>query len=203
MSHWTLRSVAAFLIGGALTSPSAAQQAQTFVAGTEERGSTGVFFWNMVPQPFASKAGHLVIHHGLPPWNPMYEKQFAQLMGGNRWRLGQNFWTTLDASLRFQLGEQEIAAGYYYLALEKNPDLTWDLVLLDPLDVQDAQLGEAQVGRRPLAEVARAALEFEQTDPVVPRLEIEFQAKGTGARSGRLEIRFGVFRLHTTFHVEL
>ncbi len=117
-------------IGSTQVVPSQPQRA---FPETSTRGSARLFYWGG-----DRSAGQLTLDYGQPPWKDAYDQQIdAQL--GVRWRLGQNFWTTLDTNVDFTVATSEVLAGYYYVVLErKKPDGEYVLWLLDPVAIRDA-----------------------------------------------------------------
>lgn len=64
--------------------------------------------------------GQLSIEYGAIPW----QEKFAKMVGtdatmGKKWRLGADFWTSLDTSIGMKVGGVEVPPGYYYLTLEQ------------------------------------------------------------------------------------
>lgn len=88
-----------------------------------------------------NSAGQLVINHGRPRWNGKYGA-FLKNPTGNRWRFGENFWTTLDTNIPLEPGSVKIASGSYYLVLQHSKN-GLELVL------QVLWQGEAQAGPIP------------------------------------------------------
>ncbi len=105
------------------------------------RGSTRIFYWGG-----NHSAGQVEIHYGQPPWKAEYEAKIPTL-SGQRWRLGQNFWTTLDSNIDLQIGGVELLAGCWYLALERNSDGSFVLWALDPVEIRDAHLDAFEVAQ--------------------------------------------------------
>jgi mannose-6-phosphate isomerase-like protein (cupin superfamily) len=95
-----------------------------------QRGNTRIFYWYG-----ADSAGQVSIEHGQPLWRPAYDRFLTQPKGV-RWRLGENFWTTLDTNMDLTIGGVDVPVGYYYLALENSPDAGLRLIALDPNEVR-------------------------------------------------------------------
>src|SRR5262245_35689929 len=82
-------------------------------AQTPTRGSVRVAYFGKTGAP------QIEIDYGTPPWKDEYQKAIeSKKYVGQRWRLGQDFWTNLDSSFDFKLNGVLVKAGYYYLTLE-------------------------------------------------------------------------------------
>jgi hypothetical protein len=95
------------------------------IAQTEARGCSRIAFL-----PAADgKQAFAVVDHGTPPWKAEYTATAGKLKKGERWRLGQNWWTTLCTDTPLLLGGKKVAAGVYHLALERDASNGFSLVL--------------------------------------------------------------------------
>ena len=99
-----------------------------------QRGTARIFYW-FGPD----SAGQLSIDHGQPLWNAAYER-FLTKPSGVRWRLGENFWTSLDTNIDLTIGGVEVPVGLYYLVLENSADAGLRLIALDPAPVRAHRL---------------------------------------------------------------
>ena len=121
----------------------AQQTKPTIVAeggGVDDYGSTRVLFWNTKVD---SSAGQFAINYGRPGWKKDYEDsaKFDAMTKGKVWRMGSNFWTTLDTSLALKISGKSIPVGAYYLGLHRSEDgATWSLAFIDPLRSQSTRM---------------------------------------------------------------
>ena len=143
-------------------------------AELSSRGSARIFYWGG-----DHSGGQVELHYGQPAWKPEHEKAIESL-AGVRWRLGQNFWTTLDSNMDLAFGETEVLAGCWYLALEKRKsDGAFVLWVLDPVEVRDAHLDAYQVqkttGGTPIVMSHKTAATT--ADKLAIRLDVDPQRK--------------------------
>lgn len=106
--------------------------------GVDDYGSTRVLYWNTKAD---SSAGQFAINYGRPGWKKDYEDsaKFDAMTKGKVWRMGSNFWTSLDTCLPLKIAGKSVAPGYYYLGLQRSPDgATWSLAFIDPAKVRGA-----------------------------------------------------------------
>jgi hypothetical protein len=95
------------------------------IAQTEARGCSRLAF-----APAADgKQAFAIVDHGTPPWKAEYAAAASKLKKGERWRLGQNWWTTLSSDVPLLLGGKKVAPGVYHLALERDAGSGFSLVL--------------------------------------------------------------------------
>jgi hypothetical protein len=117
--------------------------------GLQERGSARVLYWDTV----ADKAlGQFAIDYGRPVWKAAYDDpaKFDAATKGKTYRLGSNWWTTLDTQVPLRVGGIDVAVGSYFLGLERSPDgASWSLVFIDPTKVRDLRLDAFQIERAP------------------------------------------------------
>src|ERR1044072_9276625 len=98
-----------------------------FGSDSAERGTTRVGFWNTKKQ---MGAGQFAIDYGRPVWRKEYEDaaKFDQMTKGKTYRLGSNFWTTLDTDIPLVIAGKTVPAGLWYLGLQRSGDgATWSL----------------------------------------------------------------------------
>jgi len=141
-----------FLLGCLV--PTSAQPAGPRVVaeggGVDDRGSARVLYWNVAKN---QAAGQFAIDYGRPVWKSTYEDpvKFDQMTKGKVWRMGSNFWTTLDTSIPLKISGREVRPGYYYLALQRSADgASWSLVFIDPAKVRGVRLDAFEVARAPI-----------------------------------------------------
>ncbi len=94
-------------------------------AQTTERKSSRVAWFDRSGSP-----GQIALDYCPVPWNDSYEQAIAAgTLKGKKWRLGADFWTTLDTSIDLQFGATTVQAGYYYLTLEQRDTNAFVLAL--------------------------------------------------------------------------
>jgi len=145
MKICTTLTVAALL----LTATAPAQQAKpTIVAeggGPDDYASARVLYWN---EKTDSAAGQFAINYGRPVWKKVYEDpaKFDALTKGKVWRMGSNFWTSLETQVPLSIGGKDIPVGYYYLGMHRSADGSqWSLAFIDPGEVRHAHLDAFQI----------------------------------------------------------
>src|ERR1051325_9339498 len=103
-----------------------------FGSDSPERGTTRVGFWNTRKN---MGAGQFAIDYGRPVWKKDYEDaaKFDAMTKGHVYRLGSNFWTTLDTDMPLTIGGTTVPAGLWYLGLQRSADGgTWSLAFIAP-----------------------------------------------------------------------
>jgi hypothetical protein len=118
---------------------------------------------------------------------------FLDQPGGKRWRLGENFWTTLDTNMALELGGVAVPVGMYYCVLHHDADRGLSLVLLDPPDVRRRRLDAYEADKTTGG--ITVPLRRGQADIAAGRLAVELVVDRAARDRGRLEIRFGKNRL--------
>jgi hypothetical protein len=126
-----------------------AQQPQAEIVaeggGPDDRASARVLYWNT---KLNASAGQFAIDYGRPVWKKDYEDptKFDGMTKGKVWRMGSNFWTTLDTSLPLKISGKEVRPGYYFLGLRRSADGSrWSLAFIDPAKVRAARLDGFEV----------------------------------------------------------
>jgi hypothetical protein len=124
--------------------PAHAQQSKPTVVAEggqlDDRASARVLYWNTVKH---GAAGQFAIDFGRPLWKSIYEDpaKFDQMTKGKVWRMGSNFWTTLDTCLPLKISGKKVSVGYYYLGLHRSDDGSkWSLAFIDPAKVRAAHI---------------------------------------------------------------
>jgi len=142
----------------------------------------------------------ITIEHSLPEWKERHQAQLDEMKTGTRWRFGQNYWTTLETNVPVSISDKKVAPGYYYLAMEKEPEHQWSLVLLDEdevcKDTMDAFQASSTKGG------TKVALKTEpQLKDVCKKLAVAFEP--TGGDGATLDIRWGTYHLTAPVTVHL
>ena len=174
-------SAARATAGGMAAAPPPREQ--TAFPETSMRGNTRIFYW------FGdSSAGQVAIDFGRPRWRPAFTK-FLDEPSAQRWRLGENFWTTLDTNLPLTLGGVEVPVGQYYCVLANPPGGGLQLVLLDPVEVRKQRLDAYEASETVGGLVV--PLQRGTGEQVVGELEVELTMAAGAKDEGVLTIRFG------------
>lgn len=177
----------------------AAAQAQqrpkiiAFGSDSPERGTTRVGYWNNEKN---QGAGQFAIDHGRPVWKKDYEDpaKFDAMTKGKVWRLGENFWTTLDTDMPLTIAGKTVPAGSWYLGIERSTDGTqWNLVFIDPAKARAAHLDASEIGRAPVA--IKAPLTLEQVTDSKDKLTIDLIYKAPNIGDVTLRIQWGKLQL--------
>lgn len=116
----------------------------------QERGSARVLYWNTGAN---AAYGQFAIDYGRPVWKKDYDDtaNFDKLTKGKTYRLGSNFWTSLDTQLPLKVSGRMVAPGHYYLGLARSSDGNqWGLVFIDSAKTRDMHLDAYQIERAPV-----------------------------------------------------
>jgi hypothetical protein len=158
--------------------PAFAQQPKpTVVAegGTpDDRASARVLYWNTAKH---GAAGQFAIDYGRPVWKSIYEDpaKFDQMTKGKVWRMGSNFWTTLDTCLPLKISGMKVSAGYYYLGLHRSDDGSkWSLAFIDPAKVRAAHIDAFNIDKAPVAFEVPLSIAQATTKPEKLTMELSY-----------------------------
>lgn len=153
-----------------------------------ERGGTRVAYWNAEKQ---QAAGEVAINFGRPEWKLEYDGRLDAMTAGKMWRMGENFWTSLDTNIPLTIADVDVAVGYYYLAVTRSEDGSrWNLVLIDPVETRKKRIDPYEVAARSDEVPVRfeVPLKFEARDEAQDPLDIRLSEE-------RLVIAWGSFEL--------
>jgi hypothetical protein len=164
-----------------------AQQVQRFEDETPRVNTRIAYFGQNTSE------GQLAVDYGQPEWKPEYDTEFDEMTRGKRWRLGANFWTTLDTHLDLTIGGAKVARGYYYLVLERSESDEWFLILLDPEAIRAKKLDAFMVGQT--SGGIQALLTWEKTETLAPKLTIKLVPTEGDLGKATLEILWGNHKL--------
>jgi len=164
---------------------------------TGPRLSSRVLFWS---GPGA--VGQVVVSHGQPAWRDGFaEKIESGEFVGQRWRLGQDHWTTLDTDVPLLLDGVEIAPGHYYLVLRLDADQKAVLEVHDPAVARKMRLDASQPQRLPAG--IDVGMAWRRVEDSAPNLAIAVNEGSDAVGSGTLTIRFGPHELSCGFAAKL
>ena len=131
------------------------------------------------------KSAFAVVDHGVPVWNDERAAAAKSMPKGTRWRLGQDWATTLDTNVALALGGKTLAPGIWHLTLART-DKGWNLVVSDAhADLVGKLDGFAAQHVTPVVEVPLAS---SRLDKPSDKLQIQFVTEGKGVA---LAIAFG------------
>ncbi len=135
--------------------PALAQQSKPNISAEggepDDRASARILYWNSAQH---GGAGEFAIDYGRPVWKSVYEDpaKFDAMTKGKVWRLGSNFWTTLDTFLPLKISGKAVPPGYYYLGLRRSDDgATWYLAFIDPAKVRAAHIDAFNIDKAPIS----------------------------------------------------
>ncbi len=155
----------------------------------DERASARILYWD---RDADHAAGEFAIDYGRPAWKKDYEDpaKFDSLTKGKVWRMGSNFWTTLDTQLPLKISGIDVPAGSYYLGLDRSPDgSTWSLAFINPARVRAMRLDGFEVARAPI--LFRVPVATEKAATLTPKLTITLSHDATDIKSGTLRLAWG------------
>lgn len=170
----------------------AQQPKPTIVAeggGVDDYGSTRVLFWNTKAD---SSAGQFAINYGRPGWKKEYEDsaKFDAMTKGKVWRMGSNFWTSLDTCLPLKIAGKSVAPGYYFLGLQRSPDgATWNLAFIDPAKVRSAHTDAFEIQKTKVEFMV--PMTIAKAEGVVPKLTITMTYPKAEPKKATLKVAWG------------
>lgn len=146
--------------------------------------------------------GEIAISYAPVPWNERYDVALAGgKFQGQRWRLGADFWTTLDTSVPMQFGAVAVAPGYYYLTVVQRAENDFVLALHDAAAVRKQRIDAAFAQQ--LQGGIEVPLVHAATDEIATELSIALSADDGSATHGTLAIRFGSHQLSAATEMKL
>lgn len=128
----------------------------------------------------------MAIEYGKPVWKEEYEKGFDELTSGNRWRMGQNHWSTPDTRFPITIGGTRIERGIHYVVLERSAGDEWHLVLLNPDALSDLKMDAWHVNRKESPKGISAPLAWRRVEQKADHLRIQFLIDEADQRKGRV-----------------
>ncbi len=167
--------------------------------GFQERGSARVLYWDTV----ADKAfGQFAIDYGRPVWKADYDDKakFDAATRGKTYRLGSNWWTTLETQVPLNVGSTDVAVGSYFLGLARSSDgASWSLVFIDPAKVREMKLDAFQIERAPT--LFKVPMTIEQASKPAEKLTITLTYPKDNPKNVKMNISWGSLRLSTPVRV--
>ena len=164
-----------------------------------ERGLTRIHWWN--PQKDMPVAA-VSIEFGRPVWNRQLDNPaaFDQLTRGKVWRLGNDYWTTLDTNLPLTIAGRKIAVGLWYLGLDRSSDgAIWSLAFIDPVKARSGGMDGHWMERVPVEFKVPLTVETSNA-ALTEKLTITLAAQPDNMRNLTLRIAWG--RLHLSTAVQ-
>lgn len=172
-----------------------------FGSDSPERGTTRVGYWNNEKN---MGAGQLAIDYGRPVWRKEYEDatNFDKMTKGKVYRLGSNFWTTLDSDMPLTIAGKTIPAGSWYLGLHRSEDgATWSLVFIDPAKARAAHIDASEIERAPIAH--KAPMTVEQAGDAKDKLTIDLVFQKGNLKDVTVRIAWGKMQLSAPIQVPI
>jgi hypothetical protein len=172
-----------------------------FGSDSAERGTTRVGYWNNEKN---MGAGQFAIDYGRPVWRKEYEDapKFDAMTRGKVYRLGSNFWTTLDSDMPLTIAGKTIPAGNWYLGLHRSADgAVWSLVFIDPAKARAAHIDASEIERAPVA--FKTPMTAEQAAEAKEKLTIDLVFQRGNIKAVTLRIAWGKMQLSAPIQVPI
>ena len=166
-----------------------------------ERGTTRVLYWDNTKN---KAAGEFAIDYGRPVWKAAYEDaaRFDSMTKGKTWRMGSNYWTTLDTELPLTISGKTVPAGLWYLGLHRSDDGTkWSLVFIDPAKARSARMDAAEINRAPIE--FDAPVNIESPGEMRDKLTIDLSYQQSNLNDVTLKISWGKLQLTAPIKVQI
>ncbi len=170
---------------------------QAFIATTPRSCARLAYFGQ------GTSAGQIAIDYGRPAWRDDFGASIESgRTKGQRWRTGQDFWTSWDSSLDVSFGGTWVKAGHYYLALRHAEDGSFVLDFLDPAACRAAKLDASSVARYsgPCTTVKLASTKGDQ---IAKQLDFRLALENRSEGKGTLSIVFGPYVAKAEMDVKL
>jgi DUF2911 family protein len=172
-----------------------------FGSDSPERGTTRVGYWDTQKNQGMAQ---FAIDYGRPVWKKDYEDaaKFDKMTKGQVYRLGSNFWTTLDTDIPLTIAGKNVPAGHWYLGLFRSEDGgTWSLCFIDPAKVRAAHLDASEIGKAPID--LKAPMTTEQSTESREKLTIDLSFKKENLNNVTLRIAWGTIQLSAPIQVSV
>lgn len=192
-----------FVAAACLLPIAAAQDAKVQSGGgASERQAASMFFYSQTKNSFEFH-GQMELTYGAPAWKDEYADALETARPGQRFRIGSNFWATLDVNVAFVAGGKTFEAGMYYLALEVTAPNEAALVFLDAAEMRRKKIYSSLT--EDTKEGVLAKLEWKENEELAKRLKLALVAEDQAhPENVVLVMRFGhqEFRLPMTAKLE-
>ena len=172
-----------------------------FGSDSPERGTTRVGYWDNEKNV---GAGQFAIDYGRPVWKKDYEDtaKFDAMTKGKVYRLGSNFWTTLDTDVPLTIAGKTIPAGSWYLGLHRSDDgATWSLVFIDPAKARAGHMDASEIDRAPIS--FKAPLTSDAGGEMKDKLTIDLVFQKGDLKNVTLKIGWGKIQLSAPIEVPI
>lgn len=169
--------------------------------GVDDYASARVLYWD---QQKDGAAGQFAINYGRPVWKKDYEDpaKFDGMTKGKVWRMGKNFWTTLDTSLPLKIAGKEVGVGTYYLGLHRSEDGSeWSLAFIEPARIRSSGLDAFEIQKAPIA--FEAPMTTVKATKPVNRLTITLAYPKANPKKVTMKVAWGSLALSAPIEVAL
>jgi hypothetical protein len=160
-----------------------------FGSDSPERGTTRVGYWDVQKNHGLAQ---FAIDYGRPVWKKDYEDQakFDAFTKGKVYRLGANFWTTLDTDIPIKISGVAIPVGSWYLGLHRSEDgASWSLAFIDPAKARAAHVDASEIARAPIS--FKVPVKIESSTETREKLTIDLLYQKENLRDVKLRIAWG------------
>lgn len=167
----------------------------------DDRGSARVLYWDDAAN---AAAGQFAINYGRPVWKSVYEDQakFDGMTKGKVWRLGSNYWTTLNTDLPLEISGKRVAPGSYYLGLMRSADGSqWSLAFIDIPPARKVHLDAFDIHKAHVSFLA--PMTTEKPDSKAEKLTITLAYPKDNLRNVTMRIAWGTLALSAPVKVGL
>ncbi|HSR67248.1 MAG TPA: hypothetical protein VLU25_04850 [Acidobacteriota bacterium] len=212
-----MKRLLVLLVAAAALSAPLLAEVLIFTSGETDRGASRMAIFDGHPRGLLSDQseflGQIVVNFGKPQWKPEYK---SMLKGGGDqkvWRLGADYWTTLEANIPFRLGGKRLQPNQYFLAARYSQERGgWNLLVLDPAKVRQGHLDPFVAQGLPKRHLEGAGspliteipLESSTLEETAEKLSILITSESkTPPARGTLAIRWGDIQLAVDLEAEL
>ena len=131
---------------------------------------------------------------GAVAWKDTYAEHVkSKEFENKRWRLGKDFWTTLDTSIAMTVGATNVPPGYYYLTIEHKSNGDFVLAFNDADAVRKLKLDAFQADKTKGG--IEVVVKHEAVTEPATKLDIALTLDQDDQTKGALTIRFGPNKL--------
>jgi len=164
-----------------------------------ERGLSRVLYWNDVTD---SPIAAVSVEFGRPLWNRQLDDpaRFDLLTKGKVWRLGSDYWTSLDNNVPIKIAGREIPVGLWFLGLQRSADgASWSLAFIDPVKVRKARLDAHAMSTAPIE--FQVPLKIEPSTAFADKFTMVLAADKANIKNVTIRISWGKLQLTTPMQV--